>query len=99
MSNWNKKIGALVKECPEIDSLLEGVHFIAEGYNKFEQIYPMFKEIGQHLPFDLILKLNSIAGFPIDEIEYNFAISGFDEWYKEKFGKTAEEAEEEAYTK
>ena len=55
-----------------------------------EKIYDMLPEFGKHLPFDLILKLNIVATFPVEEIEDNFEISGFDEWYKETYGGTVE---------
>ena len=84
--DWIKKLQDLLKEDPQLEDDVQEAFFNILYKRKVNQFTEMFEELGKHLPFKLILKLNNIADFPIDEIEYTFEVQGFDTWYKETYG-------------
>ena len=87
-----KKIEKVVKEFPELEDYLDDIFSLLIDAKGMLQMGDMTEQFGKYLPFELILKLNSIYGFPINEIEYNFGLSGFNKWYRENFGKTVRKA-------
>ena len=88
--DWMKMLQDLLNEDPTLKDDLQEVFFNFLYKHRVNQFVEMFKELGQHLPFELILKLNNISDFPIDEIESNFRVQGFNTWYEKTHVKTVE---------
>ncbi|MBW8017869.1 MAG: hypothetical protein FVQ82_16995 [Planctomycetes bacterium] len=89
--DWIKMLQDLLKEDPRLKDDVQEAFFNILYKHKVNQFAEMFGELGKHLPFELILKLNNIADFPMNEIDYTFGVRGFDIWYKETYGMSVGE--------
>lgn len=94
-----KEIERLLKLNPEIDpaveekQLLTYLLIIVENSIKYAHIVDLSVDMAKKLPFEYIFKFGEISGLhEANEIEEEYSIPGFNNWYKEKFGISVDEA-------
>ena len=62
-----------------------------------KKLCDMCPELAKYLPKEMVLKINNeLLRYPVSEIKGTFELLGFDEWYKEMYGITVEEADKRA---
>lgn len=93
-----KKLVENEKLNPAVDAedFLEYLLYLIQDSIKWNTAINYLTDAGPSLPFDAILKLNEIAGWhSIEKIEFEWKALGFNDWYKETYGITVEEASRE----
>jgi len=80
-------------EAEELEELLKILFLLIKDSLKYRQIADLCLRMVRHMPFDFVLRLNEITEWhEINEIEWEFDIPGFNEWYKNTYHKTVEES-------
>lgn len=77
----------------DAEEFLEYLLYLIKDSIKWHKASNYLIDSGACLPFDVILKLNEITGlYSSEEIEVEWGAPGFNDWYKETYGSTVEEA-------
>lgn len=96
-----EKIDELLKDehcqCSNADELLLQLSCLIEDAIKWSKVFGIIQNTAKRIPYDILLEINEAAQYHgIDEIECEYDVPGFNDWYKKTYGNTVEETSGQA---